>query len=720
MDWIHDGGSDAFGYINYKSLESVLVSYPQCRYEVMLMAPQIANYYRIGNLISKHFFEKYSKKGYWVDIIMPSTKKYQRTLLDQYTYWYDSYTQCCTFSGKRRKDSIKAKNIPAHLHFFQRFVSLAETGGVFTDFTWMHHGIDPGIDSTSRAPISVPNPSSVEEDGGIILLYCGIKGQAESYIMCTDAYPNDICSSKPHCLSSSLLQFRPDSPIPVCMLELYHYVGESSRIETNHYNDSSGGGNGLLSSNESTFLACVYGDRRSGGVGCIRNALSACFSLYGIVNAFSRRDTHAQGSVMGFTIVADMKRAAAFWKPSLPPLASSRPGAVWLGPLSTDGQWSMPEEESPLSAQVQLTSSQLKSHVLRYVSRHPTNNSAGTRLHCSHYATTSPSTSYSKAQYRQAVSSCSPHFVIPGFMKAGTSFLYDALTRHPQIVHALKGVVFKETGCYLPNSMVPKKAPNRMTCFPFIEEQEGLIVGDGTVYNAAGKDTPHHFAADNRGIKVIFLVRSPIVRAKSHHRFNYKAFKSFGLQNMNLMVDEALDPGRGGMLDLHQAAVTALKAKAGSPERQALVEKLVDMYHAGVTRECSSGVASGVAGSGSGCNKQRYHRAANVIFHSLYFPAIWHWMRVVGQTNVLVLQAESIDTRLQGHEAVLAVLDKVHAFLGASPWRSTAPLNVDYHATLTSIPQWDHLNASSQARLEVFFRPFNLLLMGLCDDCPDY
>lgn len=66
--------------------------------------------------------------------------------------------------------------------------------------------------------------------------------------------------------------------------------------------------------------------------------------------------------------------------------------------------------------------------------------------------------------------SCAPTFVIPGFMKAGTSFVYDALSKHPQVLTALRGVVFKETGCYLPREV----KPSRMDCFPFVESAEVL------------------------------------------------------------------------------------------------------------------------------------------------------------------------------------------------------------------------------------------------------
>lgn len=65
------------------------------------------------------------------------------------------------------------------------------------------------------------------------------------------------------------------------------------------------------------------------------------------------------------------------------------------------------------------------------------------------------------------MSSCAPTFIMPGFMKSGTTFVYDVLTKHPQVIKAMRGVVFKETGCYLEQNSVA--TPDRMKCFPFVE-----------------------------------------------------------------------------------------------------------------------------------------------------------------------------------------------------------------------------------------------------------
>jgi hypothetical protein len=100
--------------------------------------------------------------------------------------------------------------------------------------------------------------------------------------------------------------------------------------------------------------------------------------------------------------------------------------------------------------------------------------------------------SYPSSLKQRANLSSSLSFVIPRFMKAGTTYFYDAVSRHPLIVKALSGVNFKESGCYLDLSSVagsddrkqslsieeidkqlpilPKQKFKLMNCFPFIEK----------------------------------------------------------------------------------------------------------------------------------------------------------------------------------------------------------------------------------------------------------
>ena len=212
LDWPHEEGSDAFAYINYKSLESVLVTYPKCHFEVMVMGPHSMNYYRVGNLLSKHFFEKYSKMGYWVDVTTPMSKEYRKTALDTYTYWSDNFELCCSFTHGRRKDLVRTRASSAlHFYVFQRLVSLAEGGGVYSDFSWIHSSNGNG-------------PGATGGDGALFLTYCDDEvcsfGDAQTREACRQRHGNGRCKT------SSLLFFRAESPVPQCVLRKYHYAGE--------------------------------------------------------------------------------------------------------------------------------------------------------------------------------------------------------------------------------------------------------------------------------------------------------------------------------------------------------------------------------------------------------------------------------------------------------------------------------------------------------------
>ena len=678
LDWTHESGSDAFTYVNYKSLESALATYPSCRFEVMLVASQSANYYRIGNLISKHFFEKYSKRGYWVDVVVPGSKHYLHTNFDDYQYWTDEYRRCCTYTAKHfERDFGRIKGLPLHLYFFGRFVSLAESGGIYTDFSWHHQ---------YSAPLPIDrNNQSVLLDGAAFLTYCG-SARGNWTTVC---HSEDECHRHRYCHSSALMMFRPQSPIPQCVLQNY---------KDNGFNHS--------------FLGCIRADTKTGGLYCVQRALESCFKKHRISNvllpgpgrnSFLPDYWRNDGGIQSI----DLWRADdGLW----PRNRSNSYSAIWLGVDSMAGVWRQPPPSSLLHNLIAQTTSvyaATKNNVLRYMKNVKRCPKPPRPFNCSRYNSTATQSGamglYSASQRSQAKLSCAPHFTIAGFMKAGTSFLYDSLTKHPQIIHALRGVVFKETGCYLPNSMTPKRAPGRMMCFPFLEEGDNIIMGDGTVYNAGGKETPYHFRQDNPEIKVIFVVRHPVERAKSHHRFNYLAFKSFGLQNMNDMVDLALDPQRGGLADLHHLATQAAAAAKGSAQRLDIVTRLVDLYHGGIVRPCGSS-------NTSTCDPKRYHRAANVVFHSLYFCAVWHWSRVVGPQNVLVVAAENIDLRVQTAAAVDAQLARIHDFLHVCTWAPASHDNLDFHVTLDNIQSQYKLNSSNSLKLQAFFRPFNILM----------
>jgi len=92
--------------------------------------------------------------------------------------------------------------------------------------------------------------------------------------------------------------------------------------------------------------------------------------------------------------------------------------------------------------------------------------------------------------------SCAPAVFLVGFMKSASSFLYDALVRHPSILPALCGAQYKETNCYKHDANAaegegtyvattanarPSRLLQRSWCFPFIEPHEQFITVDGTI-----------------------------------------------------------------------------------------------------------------------------------------------------------------------------------------------------------------------------------------------
>ena len=46
-----DISADDFNYINYKALESLLITYPAAYVRVLIIGPQAADYYKIGHLL---------------------------------------------------------------------------------------------------------------------------------------------------------------------------------------------------------------------------------------------------------------------------------------------------------------------------------------------------------------------------------------------------------------------------------------------------------------------------------------------------------------------------------------------------------------------------------------------------------------------------------------------------------------------------------------------
>ncbi|MEO1373528.1 MAG: sulfotransferase domain-containing protein [Cyanobacteria bacterium J06635_10] len=118
-----------------------------------------------------------------------------------------------------------------------------------------------------------------------------------------------------------------------------------------------------------------------------------------------------------------------------------------------------------------------------------------------------------------------PKFMIPGFMKSGTTSLYSYVSNHPQVLPA----VAKELHFF--NSFFKQDIDYYLAHFPQISNSKNYITGEATpIYINSSRIAQQIFALFPE-MKFIILLRNPADRAISsyHHRrivdYEYSKFK---------------------------------------------------------------------------------------------------------------------------------------------------------------------------------------------------
>eukprot|EP01038_Epipyxis_sp_PR26KG_P012839 gene12839-17213_t len=494
MDWSLN--SNDFNYINYKSLESILFVYPFATIIINLVGPEKANYYKLGNLISKPYFQKYIKMGFKLKVHVQYllNKKVNNNNNLGEAYWNETFSKCCTVY-KTNDIRFGTFFIPLHLFFFTRIHELYLHGGLYVDFGWYHNNpivFDSNFNSNN----------SNKNEGVIINIICNENINNK----------NNNNKMKRKCISSSIMIFDKHSVVLLCMLQKYD-------------------------TKNSNLRECLNKNDVSEGVTCIQIAFDDCFQSNHIINIFTTNNNKVNkyndniskdlsnhmnaivsiGNSTSFFNVSQFYNISYYeenlwFKPfhhfnnnnnsnNFPRFSDSK--ILWLGYSAHSGEWIIPYKKSFLSQQIsslklkypnsyqyEYRQSQKSIHYCfnnLYETVNNNNNNSSHYLghnNCQYYDSSSLKGSFK----RQAKSSCGINFVLAGFMKAGSSYLYDSLMGHPFIIQALRGVQFKETGCYLPDSMRPNNAKNRMNCFPFIEKSEPFIYGDGTISYATRQE----------------------------------------------------------------------------------------------------------------------------------------------------------------------------------------------------------------------------------------
>jgi hypothetical protein len=114
-----------------------------------------------------------------------------------------------------------------------------------------------------------------------------------------------------------------------------------------------------------------------------------------------------------------------------------------------------------------------------------------------------------------------PDFLIVGTLRGGTTTLYHALVRHPQVAGAVldKEVHYFDLNVLRGEAWYRARFPTRASLERRAHRSGGAIkVGEATPYYLFHPAVPERVAASLRGVRVIAMLRDPVERAWSHYR----------------------------------------------------------------------------------------------------------------------------------------------------------------------------------------------------------
>lgn len=624
----------AFQYLNYKSLESVLVTYPEASVRFKLLAPRAHLHDRFGEILPRPIFSKYSKQGFnLVTVVQERDDEFYRTT-PAFQYWTRTYYQSFlhNISSTFNKIPISSFSMdvfpaPYHLVLYDILVRLQRTGGMYSDLSWMH-----------LQPLEVLNLVQAGKTTG------GFQMRISCNAVPMPPSPN-VNRSRPvsYCKPSLVLVFSAGHSVLGCMLE--YYATEK-------------------------FQRCLDEDRISQGAFCIEKSLNACFrdarqtnalypdlvsSNHSIDTAFCYEDFSQRESSRQELSKIARKHVPKDCRPlsrshvdllldstdnsrsSQPYTISPTQHLLWLNLASFYTEWLVPNNDSIVDRIVQQNNRKL----LAFYSQHAHDTldlTNFTSAPCSPYAT--QPTDYIGNRQR-ANMSCALTFVLPGFMKSGSTYIYDTIDNHPWVVNALRGFDYKEAGCYLPETVgnVTRRFL-RMSCYPFIEAHDRVVYGDGAIVYAPRKDIAQHLLVDNPNIKVVFAVRDPLERALSIHRYDYYNLQKLGHGNINECLHQAfsLRP----FLLWHSLAVNATSSSNTPTERAHYRARLSERFMNDIVRLFATQGAK--------------LRCLRVIYDSLYFPQIYYWAQRIPAHNLRVLNVQKLQaTKMSKSEKMVAL-----------------------------------------------------------------
>ncbi|RYH25131.1 hypothetical protein EON65_16010 [archaeon] len=616
--------SDSFSLTNYKSLESILTVYSKAKVTLRIVGPEQADYYKVGNIISKQTFQKYIKYGYKLNVVVQHMiiNKKMRCGLPGYKFWTESFTAFYTTTHIMHMREVQ--HAPYYIAFYDYIVMLYLNGGIVTDFNYLH--VHPVINTHQS------------ETGMHLRLYC---------------------SAPANCFVSTFLLAPARHPVLWCLLLKYDGAEDKALHE------------------------CLLNDMMNAGAYCVQQAVADCYQHLGLTNpwdsgdlwcmqaASSKQNGHVSGAdtfyidkvnrtCAHYPIDYDVSlwhSTAAFTETlyTQQMVAPISLPLLWLGSRAVEENWQPPRPSSLLHHLISVLDYKVHAHTNMSISKVASQllvDYDPSRLPtCSHYnmswqykvrASTIEQKRHLQSSVLEAQQSCALSFVIPGFMKAGSSFFFETLIGHPLLLRALRGAQFKETGCYLSynkrSSVVGQPALQRMHCFPFVQPNEPLFYADATIYYAHSATAMYGIVDDNPNVKIMFSLRNPIKRAESQFRFDYLAYKEDGYSDINECIALALNPSKGKLMQWKEWALRSVqyytKHNVLDTNHNPHLRALMKLYRRGLKKDSDF----------------HYFRCGNLVLHSLYFLSVFAWMQITPWQNIRLLFTEFLDPRYMSEQ----------------------------------------------------------------------